>query len=1062
MKVFRVCLLFGLVALLGHCSLSSLGSPADSSDPGSADLRRHNFDAGGPVRLDGNWHFCWRNAPDANHSPPPLCANPIYVRVPGNWTGYQRPDGGRFPSFGYATFHLRLELGEQPRRLSFKLKDAATAYRMWVDGRQVAENGNPAPDAANARPAYRPLITETMELRGRVEVILFVSNYAHSKGGLWESIVIGKLDDLRRARENKMLLDLAVAGGIFMLGIYHVGLFLMRRWSWSNIIFGAFCLAIVVRIMVTGERPLFNLWPDFPWGLSVRAAFGSLLVSSILYASFMRTVFPELIGLLMLRVILAANALLLLPILVAPLEIYSRVLTPMSLLIVATGAWLWVVTFLAILRRDPDGWLAFPGLMCFLAAGLNDVFYSHLIINTGYYMQYGIFVFMLSQSLIISRRFARAYRRSEQLARDLNAINERLASLDRLKDEFLANTSHELRTPLQGIIGLAESLRRGVAEGQPHKHERNLSLIVASGRRLAGLVNDIQDFARLQNHDIILDPTALNIRELTSLALELGRSTLLGQDLELRNEVPEDFPPVWGEHDRVLQILQNLLANAIKFTESGRVTVTAAVGEHPGSGQRRMAAISVADTGIGIAGDRLDRIFESFEQAHGGSSRRYGGTGLGLSIVRSLVELHGGQISVRSRPNVGSTFTFSLPLAEGSAPSATAAPAQKSAGDDVPGRPATVRHETVLPESELTLAAARDAPVRDGSYSQNGAAQGEPRGVIFVVDDDPINLEVSADHLQLAGYEVRSFSSAVELLSALAASERRPNLIVLDLMMPEMNGYDTCRRIRENYSARSLPVLLLTARAQTKDFLDGINAGANDFITKPYDPGHFVRRVHNLAMLGHADETLAAALEEARKRFFRNVHDHIGGRLVDMKLLARELAQEERPRREVLADLDQQITDTMEHLRDAIRSSEEEALLRKDFVSGLRLVLMRRYQNAGRMVLFESDERFESALRQPGIDRLLSGLYAVITEIVTNDLKYGFGKAHWSFGWDEQLRVRLRTGSRFVIARNPTGFGTGNIISRVAELGGTVTSDLHDGEFVIAIAISIVKAVELV
>ena len=1023
------------VALLEACSPGPSPGSASQIAVGAVDLRNYDFANKGPVALDGDWLFCWHSGPRAATGPPPVCNQPLKVRVPGNWTGYKKHDGSRFPSFGYAMYYLNIRFSDRRQAVSFKLKDAATAYTMWVNGRPVAKNGTASIKPLTGAPGYRPAITESQDLFGDVQLAFFVSNFAHSKGGLWESIVVGRLDDLRLMRENKMLLDLAVAGGIFMLGIYHIGLYVLRRKVHSNILFGLFCLTIVVRILVTGERPLFNFWPDFPWGLSVRAAFGSLLIASILYASFIYTVFPEMITRIGLHLLVGANALLLIPIVIAPAHVYSRILTPMSALIVLTGAWLWIGCFRAMLRGSPDGWLAFPGLMCFMAAGLNDVLYSHLIVNTGYYMQYGIFVFMLSQSLIISRRFAQSFLMAEHLARDLNASNERLASLDRLKDEFLANTSHELRTPLQGIIGLAESLRRGVADGSPEKQERNLSLIVASGRRLAGLVNDIQDFARLQSHDLELHRTPVALPELVSLTLELNRSLVLNRPLVLVNEVPADFPAVLADEDRLIQILLNLLGNSVKFTETGSVVVSARLSG--GHGEARAAEITVADTGIGIAQERRDRIFESFEQLHGGVSRRYGGTGLGLSIVRSLVELHGGAIRVESELARGSRFTFSLPLA-----------------DDASGE------EHVLPEQPPSQTEqASTTEVRGYSTRSNAPPEGpsprEVRGLVFLVDDDATNLEVSQDHLRLCGYQTACFSSGKELLLALATGDR-PDLIVLDVMMPYQNGYEVCRQVRRTYSARALPVLLLTARAGNQDFMDGIASGANDFITKPYDPDHFVRRVENLAMLGRAEGTLASALEDARKEFFRNIHDHIGSRLVDMKLTLRDLSLNDRSRAEVTAELEEQIAQTMSHLRDAIRSSEEEALLRRDFFSGLQFVLMRRYGNAGRRVAFESDDQIGAALSFPENDRVLSALFSVITEVVTNDLKYGSGMAEWSIALvHEELKINLCAPSGFSIANHGTGFGTGNIVSRIAGLGGLVTSELHGGRFRIEIRIPV-------
>ena len=242
------------------------------------------------------------------------------------------------------------------------------------------------------------------------------------------------------------------------------------------------------------------------------------------------------------------------------------------------------------------------------------------------------------------------------------AVSARLRKIDQLKDEFLANTSHELRTPLYGITGLAESLVDGVTGDLPTATKANLAMIVASGRRLAALVNDILDFSKLRHRNLELDRRPVDLRSLTGVVLTLLRPLVGSKDLELRNTVPADLPAADADENRLQQILLNLVGNAVKFTDSGTVEISAVVGRDD-----RVAAeclmVSVSDTGIGIPEEETARVFEAFEQADASTERRFGGTGLGLAVARQLVELHGGRIWLESTPREGSTFFFSLPLA---------------------------------------------------------------------------------------------------------------------------------------------------------------------------------------------------------------------------------------------------------------------------------------------------------------------------------------------------------------------------------------------------------------
>ncbi|NQZ12050.1 MAG: GGDEF domain-containing protein, partial [Algicola sp.] len=253
------------------------------------------------------------------------------------------------------------------------------------------------------------------------------------------------------------------------------------------------------------------------------------------------------------------------------------------------------------------------------------------------------------------------------------AINVQLKQVNTLKDEFLANTSHELRTPLNGIIGLAESLIDGIGGPLSKTCNSNLSMIISSGKRLSNLVNDILDFSKLKNHNLTLDIHPVDLHSMAEVVLTLSRPLLGDKDLKLVNAVPTELSHALADENRLAQIFHNLIGNAIKFTESGTVTVTAetvnkGINNSNNSNNKSPISdtikISVSDSGIGIAKDRFDIIFESFEQLESHTERNYSGTGLGLAVTRQLIELHGGHISVTSEPNRGSTFSFTLPLSD--------------------------------------------------------------------------------------------------------------------------------------------------------------------------------------------------------------------------------------------------------------------------------------------------------------------------------------------------------------------------------------------------------------
>jgi two-component system sensor histidine kinase ChiS len=397
----------------------------------------------------------------------------------------------------------------------------------------------------------------------------------------------------------------------------------------------------------------------------------------------------------------------------------------------------------------------------------------------------------------------------------LERQNEALERLNNLKDEFLANTSHELRTPLNGMIGIAESMMDGAIGQVSELQRKNLLLIVQSGHRLATLVNDILDFSKLRHKTIELQFQAVGLREIVEVVLTLSQPLISNKDLQLVNAIPSDLPPGQADENRLQQILYNLVGNAIKFTEKGSVEISATV--VPGNEQ---LTITVSDTGIGIPEDKLDQIFESFEQGDGSTAREYGGTGLGLAVTKKLVELHGGSIRVESTVGVGSRFTFTLPVTSGQV---------AASASDRSYLSCVLRSREEVNESESLKPL-----IQTNDNSQQFK--------ILMVDDEPVNLQVLINHLSLQNYSLTQASNGAEALTAIEQG-LKPDLILLDVMMPRMTGYEVCQKIREKFPANEVPILMLTAKNQVNDLVEGLSIGANDYLTKPISKNELLARI---------------------------------------------------------------------------------------------------------------------------------------------------------------------------------------------------------------------------
>lgn len=408
---------------------------------------------------------------------------------------------------------------------------------------------------------------------------------------------------------------------------------------------------------------------------------------------------------------------------------------------------------------------------------------------------------------------------------NLTALSE-LRRADQLKDDFLANTSHELRTPLHGIVGLADALLTAPEGGLSQRARESLNLISVSGRRLATLVNDLLDFSQIKQRQIKFQPVSVELRPMVQLVLALNKPMLGKKNVELMNEVEPQLPKIYCDELRLQQILQNLIGNAVKFTQAGRISVSAEV-------EGRSILVRVVDTGIGIPSAKLQRIFNSFEQADGSISRIYGGTGLGLTITKQLVEMQGGTIRVDSQPDIGTTFVFKLPVADVSEANAAKGFSPTSAVWATQ-RPQLLEMNTPW----WTETEASALPSRVASLADN-----RPHFKIMVIDDDAINRQVLRNQLQNENYHVQMFEDGPAALQALHDS--RPDLILLDLMMPRMSGLEVLAEIRKSSPVTNLPVIILTAKNQIDDLVSCFHMGANDFLMKPFSQSELLSRMRN-------------------------------------------------------------------------------------------------------------------------------------------------------------------------------------------------------------------------
>jgi len=441
---------------------------------------------------------------------------------------------------------------------------------------------------------------------------------------------------------------------------------------------------------------------------------------------------------------------------------------------------------------------------------------------------------------------------------------EQLALSSKYKSEFLANMSHELRTPLNSMLILAKLLSDNNEGNLTARQTEFAKTIWGSGGDLLNLINEILDLSKVEAGKMEIDIADVPLGQVQEYVERTFNHMAQQKELRFDVNVAPDIPSVMRtDAQRLQQVLRNLLSNAFKFTESGSVTldINPASRDVPNDyGQMvpasQLIAFSVRDTGIGIPHNKQKLIFEAFQQADGTTSRKYGGTGLGLSISREIAKLLGGRIIVESEPGQGSTFTLYLPL---SAPDSKltldpvdgnfSAHSQNSHTDDPPaisagrinGLQSLIDH---VPAQELSTAGARPSGSNGrkssrGRKSAPGVIDDLKDRRVLIVDDDVRNIFALTSMLETYGLQV-SFSENSEDAIKTLQETGNFDLVLMDVMMPDMDGYEATRAIRQIDKFRNLPIIALTAKAMDGDREKCLDAGASDYITKPVDADKLV------------------------------------------------------------------------------------------------------------------------------------------------------------------------------------------------------------------------------
>lgn len=782
---------------------------------GVLDLRSMNANVSRPITLEGEWEFYpgqWLTPVDVANK---AAADRTYLQVPGKWDDAFTYAAKKDTGHSYGTYRLVIKTREDREKLyGIRVMEAISASEVYVNGQLVANNGRPAASKELHQARNTPYPVYFTATGNTIEIIMHVSNYEYARGGGIVGLVkFGTADAIGSESLFYITTNLIAAIVLILYALCSFGLFLLRK-NKMLLYFSLLLFSATGTVLTNYEKLLLHWVPiDFEW--SVKLQFLAYCFTAMFVLLFLKHLFPEYRKFKLVDWFCTLCGIVALLCIVSPT---SYVVMAEQLPVLLSG----VASIIVPAFYIRVAWKRDDGAVYMLLGGISTL--SHTVwsvlanadLFVAAYYPFDLIVSFFSLALLWSVKFLRATENTKRLA-------EVLQQADRNKDEFLSVTSHELRNPLHGMINIAQTVIDSAKHELDDKHKKDLELLISVGRRMSFLLNDLMDLDRLRANAIRLEMNSIRVQSVASVVLDMLQFMTDGKKIRLFNEIPDGFPAVKADENRLLQILFNLLHNAVKYTHEGSVSISAELRDG-------MAHIHIQDTGSGMDEETQRRIFQPYERGDADQTGAEGGLGLGLSISTQLIELHDGTLSVHSKEDLGSVFTFTLPLASSvDQPIITAEEYSATlAGREIAAADSNSTHETILLPPRSTTKATR----------------------ILVVDDDAVNLKILNNLLSAEPYDIVSVSDGREALALL--NRGHWDLVISDVMMPHMSGYELTRAIREHFSISELPVLLLTARSRPEDVSMGFLSGANDYVTKPMDALELKFRVRTLTDLNRS------------------------------------------------------------------------------------------------------------------------------------------------------------------------------------------------------------------
>jgi signal transduction histidine kinase len=689
--LFFMLLTAGLFIMPQRGDMAHFPSAAQDSIPGVLDLSDWSFQQDGIAKLNGNWAFYWQKL----HTPDTFAGfvAPVpdgFFYLPGSWNHYGL-ERNEASGIGYGTYRLKVKLPQEDQTYALRIPLITSAYKLWINGEEVASVGETASRSADSVPRYQTKTIAFHTDTSEIDILLQVANFFHSKGGIRQPIEMGYFEQIKARSELSVGFDMLLFGSLMIMGLYHLGFFALRRKESSTLYFGVFCVIIAIRTVLIGDIVLLKLFPWISWEVELKLEYLSVYGALCVFMLFIGKMYSSISHILILRSFtILCGAYTLLTLCTSALT-YTRLLFSFHILTALGISYIFYVLLLAWRRKQEGSFILLIASSLLSLTLINDILYVNEWIDTmDRAAGLGLLIFIVSQSMVLSMKISRAFLNEEKMSAALAEMNtglnakirdrtadlewahdklllknNELSRLETSRSHLLSNISHDLGTPLTTIQCYLEAILDGLVETDEQR-EQHIRLIHEKVLGMERLIDDLFQLSRLEARQVEFKRQGITTDRLIYLLFtryELdAQNAGLSYELTIRGSEDRNMPygQVHVDLERLHQVFSNLIYNAIKFTPMGGNIRVEMVDDDSGEMLCR-----IADNGSGIRAEDIPYIFDRFYTSSSSRSSVSGGrgVGLGLSISKEIIESHGGRIWVEhSDIQVGTVFCFTIPI----------------------------------------------------------------------------------------------------------------------------------------------------------------------------------------------------------------------------------------------------------------------------------------------------------------------------------------------------------------------------------------------------------------